>query len=165
MKKLGLLLLATLFLAGCRKDDYSGSYRSFSSLRNLPITDAAALFISNDAPTKADGEEDGTGTLYKITYDGKTERVEYVDSEGHTIPAQTVCVIDLSKKYTYLQVWAPSCGEYGLLVRKTDGAVYSGITDGQYSGYDLFSELPFYFTHGYAYKEIDGSPSVSHSTY
>jgi hypothetical protein len=157
MKKLGLLLLITLFWAGCRKDDNSLSSKNFDSLRNLPITDAAALFISNDASTKADGEEDETGTLYKITYDGKTERVEYVDGLGHTIPAQTVCIIDLSKKYTYIQVWAPSYGEQGLLVRKTDGAVYMGTDDFQS---DIFMKLPFYFNHEYKHQG-DGSPAVS----
>lgn len=131
MKKLGFIFLVLpLLLAGCSSDvDHYEYYNNkIKQLRNLPIADAEALFVAGDGKTRAGGDEGGD--LYKITYNGETERVELKTETGEVLNAQTVCVIDLSEKYVYVQIafheyqdgWIAYC--YELIVRKTDGAIY-----------------------------------------
>lgn len=135
MKKIGLLLLSlSLMLGSCSSHidplGYEYYNKRVKQLRNMPIADAEALFVAGDGKTRADGDE--AGALYKITYNGETERVEFKTEAGEVLNAQTVCVIDLSEKYVYVQIAFHEYVEdsnwntflYGLIVRKTDGAIY-----------------------------------------
>lgn len=135
MKKILYFFMAAALFCGCKKDEPDPS-AFFASLKYADISDAQSLYVTSSGhTTRGDGEnETDAPTLYKITFNGETKKVEFVDKSGKPTDVKMNYVMNLSDKFLLFNVgisaWDPF-GEYfrevdyAFIVRKSDGAMFA----------------------------------------
>ena len=179
-----LLLSSLLILASCGggggggdgDDDYyyGGEMNSIDQMVAMNIDDAQSLFIntasgnassSSKSTAKAPGINNDAGQLFKITTDGKVEKVEYYDKDKKKIntgyveydewgnimysngqPYYPVLIKNINNNYVIIGFsWEPIREgyqpqvQYAYVVRKSDGAVYK-LVDIPSSSSDIHSD-------------------------
>ncbi|HRX16486.1 MAG TPA: hypothetical protein P5123_09235 [Spirochaetota bacterium] len=131
------LIFLLCFLVACGGDD-GKSENDNIPLKTIDITNAQNLFVTADISSRSDEKP----TLYKITADGKVEKVSYFDENGKElscVPNQDgycddsspVYIQNINNNYIVILFGWPSNADYpefGYLVRKSDGAVF-GLGD------------------------------------
>ena len=115
-----LLFVVVSFVSCSSEED---DWNNISSLRYLSITNAKNLYISTgNAGRYASRNASDTRRIFKITEDGYTEVVKYLDEDGNevSIVQEPTAIYPVNDVYVFVCFdWKP------YLVRKTDGAVFS----------------------------------------
>lgn len=114
-------------LTACKNnedDDESNSWNNVSKLKYFGIENAKNLYISTGSSStrSARAGSDGVKKLFKITEDGYTEEVKYLDENGKEISVtqQPETIYPINDEYIFVGFGYSS----SYLVRKTDGAAY-----------------------------------------
>lgn len=133
-KKACLLALcaAIAALASCSNAGDSGSSgggsNNNSALKYLSIAKAKNLYISNSASNaRSAGTDSGKKRIFKITEEGYTEEVKYLDENNNeiTIKNEPASLYTVNEQYIYVGFGYSSSNIYSsYLVRKSDGAVF-----------------------------------------
>lgn len=131
MKKRNLLLAvlmqAALLMsfAACSDDDEEEYFNSeISNLKFLSIENAKNLYISTD--NTAGRAASDTKKIFKITKDGYTEEVKYLDEDNNEVSLwyQSCAIQPVNDEYIFVGFGGDLISS-SYLVRKTDGAVFS----------------------------------------
>ena len=114
-------------LTACKNnedDDESNSWNNVSKLKYFGIENAKNLYISTGSSSTRSARDgsDGVKKLFKITEDGYTEEVKYLDENGKEISVtqQPETIYPINDEYIFVGFGYSS----SYLVRKTDGAAY-----------------------------------------
>jgi hypothetical protein len=106
-----------------------------SELAMLDLSDAQALLVaSSSSGSISSPVSSGNATLFKIDSNDVLHEVAFIDGKGNYFPTsdiETLYVEDLSSEYIFLSVWKDNGQHYGILVRKSDGAVFSSNEAGR----------------------------------
>ena len=127
----GVIILSSfaLEITGCSADDDDDdiSTNSTADLKYLSIANAKSLYISAGSSARAARDANSTtNKIFKITEDGYTQEVTYLDEDEKeiTIAQQPVAIYPINDDYLlvgfgysdYINTW--------YLVRKSDGAAF-----------------------------------------
>lgn len=111
-------------------DDYYDSWNNISKLKYLGIENAKNLYISTGSASNrsARAGSDGVKKLFKITEDGYTEEVKYLDENGNEISVtqQPETIYPINDEYIFVGFDYSS-----YLVRKTDGVAFDMTNAGR----------------------------------
>lgn len=121
MKKFFYLFCAgALLLAGGCSNDESGGNRRIAF---ADIVDAECLYLTGKSGTRASDEDEvADPALYKVTFDGTTEKVIFTDENGKPVDTEVRSFRRLSDDYIY--VCLKLYYEKRLIIRRSDGAVF-----------------------------------------
>lgn len=121
MKKFFYLFCAgALLLAGGCSDDESERERRIAF---ADIVDAECLYLTGKSGTRASDEDEvADPALYKVTFDGTTEKVIFTDENGKPVDTEVRSFRRLSDDYIY--VCLKLYYEKRLIIRRSDGAVF-----------------------------------------
>lgn len=121
-------------LTACKNnedDDESNSWNNVSKLKYFGIENAKNLYISTGSSStrSARAGSDGVKKLFKITEDGYTEEVKYLDENGKEISVtqQPETIYPINDEYIFVGFDYSS----SYLVRKTDGAAFDMTNAGR----------------------------------
>ena len=129
--------MAAALFCGCDKEDDPriDPVAFFTSLKHADIADAQSLYVASGVATRGGGEAADVQTLYKITFNGETQKVEFVDESGKPTDVKTNYVMNLSDKFLVIDVLITEPAndahihdlvmEYAFIVRKSDGAMFA----------------------------------------
>ena len=132
MKKRNLLLAvlmqASLLMnfTACSDDDKEEYSSEISNLKFLSIENAKNLYISTD--NTAGRAASDTKKIFKITEDGYTEEVKYLDEDNKEVSLwyQPCAIQPVNDEYVFVGFgYGGDSISNSYLVRKTDGAVFS----------------------------------------
>lgn len=125
------IVSGTLFISCKKEDDDSDNSSSINSLKYLSIANAKNLYISTaggGASRNARASTSSTQRIFKITEDGYTEEVKYLnkDKAEISISQQPTAICPVNNEYIFVGFgWGGTSITSSYLVRKTDGAVFS----------------------------------------
>lgn len=132
---LAVLLQAALLMnfASCSDDDEEEYFDSkISNLKFLSIENAKNLYISTD--NTAGRAASDTKKIFKITEDGYTEEVKYLDEDNKEVSlgyTQPCAIQPVNDEYIFVGFgYGGDSISSSYLVRKTDGAVFSLVNAG-----------------------------------
>lgn len=124
-----------LVVGGCSDDEGSGRVRTIAF---ADIVDAECLYLTGTDGTRASDEVSPSG-LFKVTFDGSTEKVVFTDENGKPVDVEVLSFRRLSDSYIYLYL-KMHLGYYRyykhLIIRRSDGAVF------EMSFQDFYSSSP-----------------------
>lgn len=126
MKKLFYLFCAgaLLFSGGCSDDGAWNAPR----IAFADIVDAESLYLTGTSATRA-SDEVSPSALFKITFDGSTEKVVFTDENGKPVDGKVLSFRRLSDDYIHTWLCLKPAYDYyyyHLLIRRSDGAVFQG---------------------------------------
>lgn len=125
MKKLFYLFCAgaLLFSGGCSDD---GAWNA-SRIAFADIVDAECLYITGTSTTRA-SDEVSPSALFKITFDGSTEKVVFTDENGKHVDVKVKSFRRLFDQYIHFYLLFPTDYNYYIpgqvLIRRSDGAAF-----------------------------------------
>ncbi|MQX26770.1 hypothetical protein GHJ49_03785 [Alistipes sp. dk3620] len=130
MRKILLFVMAAALFCGCEKDEPRIDPSAFfASLKHADIADAQSLYVASGVATRGGDEAADVQTLYKITFNGETQKVEFVNENGKPTDVKTNYVMNLSDKFLLINVsvatGTPYDVDYAFVVRKSDGAIFA----------------------------------------
>lgn len=101
MKKILYFFMAAVLLCSCEKEEVNivDTAKLVSSLKHIDIADAQSLFIATSTLTRGGADEEEKPVLYKITFNGETKEVEFIDEEGNKPSVWTNYTLNLSDKF------------------------------------------------------------------
>ncbi len=129
-----VMILCTFFIS-CSH----GSKDNMSALKFLDIVDAKTLYISTSSANRSARSGSETQRIFKITDDGYTEEVKYLDDgkEAITLSLQPTAIYNINSDYIFVGFGRGESIESSYLVRKSDGAVFSMEDSGNVANIDL----------------------------
>lgn len=134
MKKIFCFFMAAALFCGCEKEkgNIVDTAKLVSSLKHIDIADAQSLYLATSTLTRGGVDYEDKPVLYKITFNGETKEVEFIDEEGNKPPVWTNYTMNLSDKFLLVNVGF-DCDhgdyvhrlQYAYIVRKSDGAMFA----------------------------------------
>ncbi len=119
-----IISISVLMIASCGGEENGNGAEDI--LASMDIVNATNLFITKSSGSQtlslnSDNLSNETQKLFKITDDGYIEEVKYYDEDGNeiTLQYQPNAIYYVNDGYIIVIF------EFGYLVRKSDGAVYS----------------------------------------
>lgn len=154
MKKILYFFMAGALLCSCEKENAPADPGKWLlSLKYADIADAEALYVATETATRAGGDE--KPHLYKITFNGETKEVEFIDENGNKASTWTNYVMNLSDKFLLINLGVRieyedyyKDDEYAFVVRKSDGAMFSAGMQTE-AGASIMPPIMFFFRSDY----------------
>lgn len=114
-----------LLLAGGCSDDEGSESEQVRKIAFADIVDAECLYLTGTDGTRASDEDEVTDpALYKVTFDGTTEKVIFTDENGKPVDVEVRSFRRMSDSYIYLFLVTPHWEYKHLIIRRSDGAVF-----------------------------------------
>lgn len=121
MKKLFYLFCAgaLLFSGGCSDDGAWNAPR----IAFADIVDAESLYLTGTSATRASDEE-SPSDLFKVTFDGSTEKVVFTDENGSPVDVKVESFRRISDNFIFFSGIVASRHSSNILIQRSDGATF-----------------------------------------
>lgn len=153
MKKILYFFMTAALLCSCEKEEVNivDTAKLVSSLKHIDIADAQSLFIATSTLTRGGIDDEEKPVLYKITFNGETKEVEFIDEEGNKPSVWTNYTLNLSDKFLLVNVGF-DCDhrdyshrlQYAYIVRKSDGAMFAPRIQNDNHNYLMSGPMSFF---------------------